>query len=248
MRADTRADAGHPAVAPARRLVRLIGAAALLLAGAGSVLAQQAPGASATAAAGSGQPLAATWTRINAAGSDELWYDRERLVINGAEVTVWRRVVFAVTQQFKTFQVRSALYREQINCDEHTMRVHAQLFHAPDGLVVEHTNFPAPEAVPIVPGTVGDALWRTLCPLVAQRRAVDERVRNAQERLDNRRRELERLRTEVEELEASLARLRAEQRDPARDPVREPARESGRESPREPMRESPRPTGKPQAL
>jgi hypothetical protein len=176
---------------------------------------------------------------MNAPGSDELWYDREKLVFGAAEVTYWRRVVFTTPQQFKTFLVRSALYREQINCEEHTLRVHSQLFQAQDGLVVEHTNFSAPEAAPIVPDTMGSALWRALCPQLAQRRAAEERVKSAQERLDSRRRELERMRAEVDELEAALVRLRAEQRDP-REPIREPAREPFRDA-------SPRPAVKPQS-
>ncbi|MBC7781460.1 MAG: hypothetical protein H7125_15295 [Proteobacteria bacterium] len=206
----------------------------------------------------------AAWVRVTAPGVDELWYDREKLVYSGNEVAFWRRVIFNVPQQFKTFQVRTALYREQINCDDHTMRVHAQVFQSVDGMMVEHVNYAAPESASIVPDTVGDALWRALCPMVAQRRALDERLRIAQERLDNRRRELDRVRAEVEDMEASIARLRTEARDPAReatrdfgrgspldssrdqsrDPVRdqtrEPSRDSARDTTREPIRDSTR--------
>jgi hypothetical protein len=214
---------------------------------------QAAPLAPANAPLASGDTQ---WTRVPAAGADELWYDREMLVYSGGEVTFWRRVNFATPQSFKGFQVRSALYREMINCEEHTMRVHAQLFRSIDGATVEHVNFSAPESVAIVPDTVGDALARVLCPAVTQRRLVDERIRGAQERLDNRRRDLERLRGEVEELEASLGRLRTEVREPLREPVRElprePMRELKRETVREPVsdgardatREAPRQTGR----
>jgi len=168
----------------------------------------------------------APWVRIPTPGADELWYDREKMVIAGREVTYWRRVNFAVPQQFKTLQVRTALYREQINCEEHTLRVHAQIFQSADGVVVEQVNHSAPDALFIVPDTVGDALWRTLCPMVAQHRMADERLRTAQERLDNRRKELERLRVEVEDLEAAVARLRFETLKPTSDAVRDMTRDA----------------------
>jgi hypothetical protein len=184
-----------------------------------------------------GPASASTWARVKAPGADELWYDREKLVFNGGEVTYWRRVDFALRQQFRSAAVDSALFREQINCDDHTMRVHAQVFRAADGTIVEQVNHAAADAVPIIPDTVGDALWRALCPLVANHRASEDRLKSTQERLDNRRRELDRLRVEVEDLEASVARLRAESRDPARDAARE--REPARETPRPPGRQAP---------
>ena len=84
------------------------------------------------AAAQAPQPLAAPqgpgkadtgWARVKAPGPDELWYDRDKLVFSGGDITYWRRVDFALPQQFRTFQVASALFREQINCDDHTIRV-----------------------------------------------------------------------------------------------------------------------------
>lgn len=179
----------------------------------------------------------AGWARVKSPGADELWYDREKLVLSGGDVTYWRRVDFALPQQFRTFLVASALFREQINCDDHTIRVHAQVFRSADGAIVEQVNNPIAEPVPIIPDTVGDALWRSVCPLVASHRVAEDRLRTMQERLDNRRRELDRLRVEVEDLEASVARLRTESRDPARDAVREGAREQARETPRQPGRQ-----------
>ncbi len=179
----------------------------------------------------------AGWARVKSPGADELWYDRDKLVLSGGDVTYWRRVDFALPQQFRTFLVASALFREQINCDDHTIRVHAQVFRSADGAIVEQVNNPVAEPVPIIPDTVGDALWRSVCPLVASHRAAEDRLKTMQERLDNRRRELDRLRVEVEDLEASVARLRTESRDPARDAVREGAREPARETPRQPGRQ-----------
>jgi hypothetical protein len=201
---------------------------------------QQAPSKSAPPSLAGPDPAkgGAAWLRIAAPGKDELWYDREMLVFSGGEITFWRRVNFAIPQQFKGFQVSTALYREQINCDDHTMRVLSQVLQSADGMVVDRVNHLSPESIPIVPETVGDALRRTLCPLVAQRRMADERLRLAQERLDNRRRELDRLRAEVEELEASVARLRAESpRDPASDAARESSRDATRDAPRDAPRQ-----------
>ncbi len=180
-----------------------------------------------------------SWVRIKAPGADELWYDKEKLVFAGSEITFWRRVNFAAPQAFKSFQVGSALFREQINCDDHTMRVHAHVFRAADGTIVEQVNHAAPEAAAVIPDTVGDALWRAMCPLVAGHRAAEERLKTTQERLDNRRRELDRIRVEVEELEASVTRLRTESRDPARDAAREGVREPARETPRPQGRQGP---------
>jgi len=189
-----------------------------------------------------------TWVRIKAPGPDELWYDREKLVLAGAEITFWRRVDFAVPQAFKSFQVSTALFREQINCDDHTMRVHAHVFRAADGAIVEQVSHVASEAAPVIPDTVGDALWRALCPIVSGQRAADDRIRAAQERLDNRRRELDRMRVDVEELEATVTRLRSESRDPGRGVPRDAGRDAGRDAVRdvvrEPARETPRQPGR----
>ena len=172
-------------------------------------------------------PAGGSWVRIPAAGPDELAYDEDKVVVSGAEVSYWRRIVFAQPQAFRNHSVRAALYREQIHCEEHTLRVLAHAFQSADGTLIEQASFPSPESSPVVPDTVGDALWRALCPRVAQRRGVEERVRAAQERLDSRRRELERLRGEVEALENSLAKLRAET-----GPVdRDAPRPSGRQVP-----------------
>jgi hypothetical protein len=162
-------------------------------------------------------------------------------------VSYWRRVVFAQPQAFRGHAVRAALFREQIHCEEHTLRVLAHAFQATDGTLVEQASFATPEASPVVPDTVGDALWRSLCPRVAQRRGAEERLgaawwrawapgvapppgaeerlRAAQDRLDSRRRDLEKLRGEVEALEASLAKLRAESGAGDRDAPRTPGRQ-----------------------
>lgn len=186
-------------------------------------------------------------------------------MLAGSDITFWRRVNFAVPQQFRAFRVSTALYREQINCDEHTMRVHAHMFQSVDGFVVDHVNYSATEALPIVPDTFGDALWRALCPIVTERKAIDAELSAAQERLDNRRRELERLRAEVEDLEASVTRLRIESAtprwgsvgsgaaaierrrpfgEPSADPATNAARDSGRTAPREPPPNAPSQPGR----
>lgn len=207
--------------------------AAQRLAQASTPLQEASPSPTGKGPASPAQP----WVRIAAPGADELWYDREKLVFSGNEVTYWRRVNFALPQQFKGFQVRTALYREQINCNEHTLRVHAQVFQAIDGAVVEQVNYSAPETVFIVPDTIGDALEHALCPTVAQYRMANERLQAAQERLDNRRKELDRLRGDVEDLEASVARLRSEARNPTSDAARDAVRDTTRDAPRQPGRQ-----------
>lgn len=206
-----------PTTPPGRR--RLAGAMLLAgLLGAGVATAQPAPAGPPAAstlaprslALPSPAPAGGAWVRIPTTGPDELAYDEDKVVVNGAEVSYWRRIVFAQPQAFRGHSVRAALFREQIHCEEHTMRVLAHAFLAADGTLVEQANFPSPESSAVVPDTVGDALWRALCPRVAQRRGAEERLRAAQERLDSRRRELEKLRGEVEALETSLAKLRAE--------------------------------------
>ena len=181
--------------------------------------------------------MGAAWVRLSAPGGDELWYDREQLVFSANDITFWRRVNFVTPQQFMGSQIRSAMYREQINCDEHTLRVHAQVFISVEGAMVDRVNHSTPEALAIVPDTLGATLSRALCPMIAQRRMSEERIRIAQDRLDNRRRDLDRLRGEVEELELSLGRLRAESRDPGRDLMRDAVRDGVRDTPRDVQRQ-----------
>jgi crotonobetainyl-CoA:carnitine CoA-transferase CaiB-like acyl-CoA transferase len=111
------------------------------------------------------------------------------------------------------------------------------VFRAADGAILDQVNNMVADPAPIVPDTVGDVLWRALCPLVASHRSAEDRLKSTQDRLDNRRRELDKLRVEVEELEASLTRLRTESRDPARDAAREGVREPVRDTPRQPGRQ-----------
>lgn len=195
-----------------------------------AVVAALAAAAIALAQPAAAQPIAgsapAAWVRVGQSpAGDEFFYDRDKLVLTATEVTYWRRVVFAVPQQMKTFSVRSALYREQLHCGEHTLRVIAQAFLTADGLVVEHTNFLTADPAPVVPDTIGSLFWRALCPMVHARRRDEEQLRGIEERVESRRRDLERaraefekLRAEVDDLEHALRRMRAE-RPPATDPA-----------------------------
>ena len=50
------------------------------------------------------------WVRIKAPGADELWYDREKLVVAGNDITFWRRVNFAVPDEMTSlFSTRATV-------------------------------------------------------------------------------------------------------------------------------------------
>ncbi|MCL6556482.1 MAG: hypothetical protein K6T56_09005 [Burkholderiales bacterium] len=123
-----------------------------------------------------GPAPAADWVRLPLAGEDQYFYDRSKLVIEGEEVTYWKKVVFARPQPVKGRPVAWALMRERIHCGQHTLRLISYLYYAADGTTLEYVPEAEKEGTPIIPDTVGDAFERHLCTLVKARRREGEKA------------------------------------------------------------------------
>ncbi|PWB55264.1 MAG: hypothetical protein C3F18_06075 [Nitrosomonadales bacterium] len=130
---------------------------------------------------------AAEWIRVRPlAESDQYFYDRSKLYINGDEITYWKKVAFKTPAMVKGQAAASGLYRERIHCAEHTLKLISYLLYAADGSTIEYIAGHEGEAAPIIPDTVGDVFEKTVCDLVRQKQALarqktaGEEARNSQ--------------------------------------------------------------------
>jgi hypothetical protein len=116
---------------------------------------------------------AADWARLTQIkGDDQYFYDRSKLVIQGEEITYWKKVVFRQPQPVKNQPAAWSLMRERINCGQHTLRLISYLYYAADGSTIDYVPDHEKEGTPIIPDTLGDAFERHMCELVkAQQQA-----------------------------------------------------------------------------
>jgi hypothetical protein len=119
--------------------------------------------------------LAASWVRVSAPGPDSYAYDRSKLFVNGDEITYWKKVSFRVPQPVNNRTASIGLYRERINCAEHTLKLISYLFYASDGRVIEYVANKEGDPSPIIPDTLGDVFERRMCVIVAQRQEAERR-------------------------------------------------------------------------
>lgn len=119
---------------------------------------------------------AAEWVRVPTPGDgDQYYYDRSKLFINGDEITYWKKATFRTAQPVKSQFAASGLFRERINCAEHTLKLISYLLYAADGTTIEYVAANEGEAAPIIPDTLGDIFEKTACDLVRQKQAETRR-------------------------------------------------------------------------
>lgn len=118
---------------------------------------------------------AADWARLTQIpGEDQYFYDRSKLVIEGEEVTYWKKVLFKKPQAVKNQPVAWSLMRERIHCVQHTLRLISYLYYAADGSTIEYVADHEKEGTPIIPDTLGDAFERRMCELLKARQAAEK--------------------------------------------------------------------------
>lgn len=119
---------------------------------------------------------AAEWVRVHTNGEgDQYYYDRTKLYINGDEITYWKKVAFRTAQPVKNQFAASGLFRERIQCAEHTLKLISYLLYAADGSTIEYVAAHEGEAAPIIPDTLGDIFEKTACELVRQKHEEQRR-------------------------------------------------------------------------
>ena len=112
---------------------------------------------------------AADWVRIGIPHTeDEYYFDRSKLVVNGNEVTYWKKVQFTPPRPLKKSLASSTLMRERIDCREHTLRLLSFLYHDAQGAIIEYVAEANQEAAPVIPDTVGDQFEKTVCALARE--------------------------------------------------------------------------------
>ena len=111
--------------------------------------------------------LAADWIKLVIPNTpDKYFYDRSKLVVQGNEVTYWKKVIFKQPQPVKTKFAQAGLMRERIDCKEHTLRLLSYLYQDAQGVVFEYVAESEKESAPIIPETVGDWFEKALCATV----------------------------------------------------------------------------------
>lgn len=103
---------------------------------------------------------------------DQYFYDRSKLVVEGNEVTYWKKVQFKLPQTVKGKPALSGLMRERIDCKAHTLRLMSYLYHDAQGAVIEYMAESEKEGVPIIPETVGDWFEQAICSAVSREQAT----------------------------------------------------------------------------
>lgn len=113
--------------------------------------------------------LAADWLKFELPNSkDQYFYDRSKLVVQGSEVTYWKKVLFKQPQAVKGKLAHAGLMRERIDCKEHTLRLLSYLYHDAQGAVIEYVAEGESVGAPIIPETVGDWFEQALCAVAAK--------------------------------------------------------------------------------
>jgi len=112
---------------------------------------------------------AADWVHLEIpSGTDEYFFDRSKLVINGNEVTYWKKVKFMPPRPVKKALASTTLMRERIDCREHTLRLLSVVYHDAQGAVIEYLADAEKEAAPIIPDTIGDQFEQVMCALARE--------------------------------------------------------------------------------
>lgn len=148
--------------------------------------------------------LAADWVKLPTPDANIHWYDRSKLLVEDDAVTYWRLVEFRTPQQTKFGMASSAMYRERIDCRNHTYRALGYLLYAKDNTVIENVHSPDAAAEPVIPETVGDRYERLMCALAAERAAAKAQASAAPPAP----RTSQEIRSEMDALEARLRLLR----------------------------------------
>ena len=126
---------------------------------------------------------AADWIAVHTEpNSDQYFYDRSKLFIGGDEITYWKKVTFRTPQPTKNQYASSGLYRERINCAEHTLRLMSYLLYASDGSVIEYVANHDGEPSPVIPDTLGDLFEKKVCPVLSQKQEEQRNKRTEEER------------------------------------------------------------------
>lgn len=112
-----------------------------------------------------GSVHAADWVHLEIPHTDDrYYYDRSKLVVDGDDITYWKKALFKPTRTVKNQPASSALMRERINCHEHTLRLLSFLYKDAKDNVIDYVAEAEKEGVPIIPETVGDWFEQALCP------------------------------------------------------------------------------------
>lgn len=121
----------------------------------------------------SGMAVAADWLAMRTTADSHLHsLDKSRLLIDGEEITYWRRVVFAQPQPSRHGPAGSALFYERLDCARHTLQMKNWLLYDQAGKLIDQAAEPDREPSPIVPDSLADSLEQTLCRMIGSKRSV----------------------------------------------------------------------------
>lgn len=151
---------------------------------------------------------AADWVKLSRVPlTDHYYYDRSKLTVDGDDVSYWKRVVFRPMRDIKGMAVASALYREKIDCEAHTLKVVSQVYYAPNGAQLDYVPETNENATAIIPDTVGDVYERTLCALAKQKRRDAREADRKQGALDECQRQSAEIQRALDDIKKQLSNV-----------------------------------------
>ncbi|WP_137936649.1 surface-adhesin E family protein [Chitinivorax sp. B] len=120
----------------------------------------------------------ADWQALRLNDSHLHSIDQSKVLIDSTYITYWRKVVFSSPQTIRQGVVSSGLFRERIDCAQHTLLTLNWMLFDRVGLQVDHAGSADKEASLIVPDSLADQLETVLCRMIGQKRLLSPSVKS----------------------------------------------------------------------
>lgn len=109
---------------------------------------------------------AAEWVAMGPMGDGNLHsYDASKLLLEGEEVTYWRKIRFTKPVQAGGGTIVTALFRERVQCKQYTVVALAWFLYDEQNQL-RSQSAAADEARPLLPDSIGDVFAARLCALL----------------------------------------------------------------------------------
>lgn len=109
--------------------------------------------------------MGTTWVILRGPDKDvQHAYDRDRLRIEGQNITFWRRIRFKKPQSSEFGEVGRGIYQERIDCQNQTLQtLFVGLYDAQRRPILERSMAEATQSAIILPESIGELFQTILC-------------------------------------------------------------------------------------
>ncbi|MBB5019455.1 hypothetical protein HNQ59_002757 [Chitinivorax tropicus] len=117
-----------------------------------------------------GVAQAAEWQALRLNDPNLHSIDQSRILIDGTVLTYWRKVVFSSPQVVRQGQAASGLFRERLDCTQHSLLTLNWVLFDRLGQPLDQSTGADKEATTIMPDSLADQLEVAMCRLIGQKR------------------------------------------------------------------------------